>query len=72
MTYATGGSPEIINDNCGLVVHQHDINAVVKAIEIAKNKPGREAIKRSNSYMSDNQYKYYYDLYVDLMDRQRC
>lgn len=66
VTFNTGGSPEIIDETCGVVVEQDNVDELIERIEyIRKNNPfTREACrKRAENYNKDQKIKEYIDLY---------
>lgn len=73
VTYRTGGSPEAIDDNTGLVVEKGDVNSMAKAImEIIKN-PERyspeNCRRRAETHFDKTvQFNKYIDLYEELLN----
>lgn len=72
ITYNTGGSPEAVDDNTGLVVDQGDVGAMAEAIVSVCSK-GREYYssacrRRAEEQFDRNKcYQQYLDLYEDLL-----
>jgi len=72
ITYETGGSPEAIDENTGIVVKKGDINDLVIAINQIKEKGKafytNACIKRANQfYKKEERYHEYIDLYNSLL-----
>lgn len=68
-TYNTGGSPEAIDETCGIVVEKGDINELTNAIiEICENRHiyTRENCQRRAKEFSLSQYEKYLELYHKL------
>ncbi|MBR3966522.1 MAG: glycosyltransferase [Clostridia bacterium] len=68
LTFRTGGSPEIIDENCGTVVEVDDIDAVEREIiRICEEKPfSREAcLNRSRIFDKKMKFKEYVELYLN-------
>lgn len=71
VTYATGGCPESIDENTGIVVPQKDIKGVYKAIQKVCNGPDmREAcVERAKLlYNAKDRYSDYLNLYLKKGD----
>lgn len=67
LTFRTGGSPEIINENCGIVVECDDIEAIYMSIRRAceeKNNMGDCAIIRSKDFDMNDRFKEYVELFI--------
>ena len=67
LTFDTGGSPEIIDPSCGLVVPKNDVKAALAAIiDIRNNHPFQEkdCISRSYLFKAENKFQEYIDLYL--------
>lgn len=74
ITYKTGGSPEAIDINTGIVVEQGDINAMADAIRQMKLNPlSSEACrKRAVEYFDKNKcFDKYVDLYEELLKTKK-
>ena len=70
LTYKTGGSPEALNEDTGVVVEQGDINAVAGTIVNMKSNPLSPVACRKRAESSFNKetcFKRYIDLYYDLL-----
>ncbi len=68
ITFKTGGSPEVRDDTCGLVVSKDDVDALIDGIyNVYDNKPfSKEAcIKRANFFDKNDKFSEYVMLYED-------
>jgi putative colanic acid biosynthesis glycosyltransferase len=67
ITYRTGGSPEALDENTGVVVEQGDINGLAVAIQKMKENPlsSADCRKRAEDYFERDKC---YDMYIDLYD----
>ncbi len=66
LTFNTGGSGEIPDNTCGIVVSENTVdNIFEKIIEIFENKPFTKAdcLKRAQSFAAEEKYKEYMSLY---------
>ena len=54
ITYRTGGSPEAVDKNTGVVVEQGDINGLISAIERLSNRDYKEACRKRAEAEFDN------------------
>lgn len=73
ITYKTGGSPEAIDENTGIVVEQGDIEGILKAIKLLKEHPisSLECRNRAlNMYDKDIRFMDYINLYENLSHSQ--
>lgn len=73
VTFKTGGSPECIDEKTGIIVEKNDIFALKEAIEyICQNHPflKKDCLHRASMFDEKNLYKQYYDLYLEIMDKQ--
>lgn len=68
ITFNTGGSPEIPDETCGVVVPKNDINALVDAIQTMKLHPIPREVCRQRAMKFDKteKFKEYIDLYKHL------
>lgn len=68
ITFDTGGSPEIIDKTCGIVVEKNNVVALAKAIMSLKETPlSRDACRtRSLRYNQDERFMDYIDLYREI------
>lgn len=66
VTFNTGGSPEIIDETCGMAVAKNDIDGVCnKIIKICETKPYSEetCLKRAESFDKNEKFREYIRLY---------
>ena len=66
ITFVAGGSPECIDDNCGVAIPVDDINGLIRSIEtVCENHPYSDQVckNRSLNYDKKRQYKEYLKLY---------
>jgi len=65
ITYDTGGSPECIDESCGIVIEKGDISGLINVIENLKEKPFNNdtCILRAKKYEKTDKYKEYLALY---------
>lgn len=71
ITYNTGGSPECIDDTCGIVVAQGDIGIMESAIKKVCQEKAFESDgcrKKAEEYSADDQFEKYIGIYK-LIDR---
>ena len=66
ITYNTGGSPEIIDNNTGVVVEQGDVAGIINAIQTMKNTPLSSVDCRNRAELFYN--KDYIKLYESLIN----
>ena len=74
VTYKTGGSPEAIDENTGVVVEQGDIQGLADAIMGLKERPlSRDACRsRAEKYFDkDKCFEKYIDLYESLLSSEK-
>ena len=75
ITYKTGGSPESITKETGIVVEKGDIDAVIKAITTIKGN-GKSYYsnfcrqRAEQFYNKDNKFKEYLKLYNEILNGQ--
>ena len=70
ITYRTGGSPEIIDENTGCVVEQGDIDGLVRAIRNLQEKPlSSDACRKRAVELFDKEERFmdYIRLYDELL-----
>lgn len=72
LTYRTGGSPEAIDDTCGWVVEQGDIEGTKKIITSIKDKSKYidTCLLRAKAFNRKDRYKEYIDLYKKVQEGQ--
>lgn len=65
ITYDTGGSPEAIDNTCGIVVKQNDVDEIIRILNNFDkyNISGENARMRSLDFDENKKYKEYIDLY---------
>ena len=73
ITYKTGGSPEIIDDNTGIVIKQGDLDGLVEAINSISEKDKdhyKDACRHRAQKLFDKDkcFKEYLNLYEELID----
>ncbi len=71
VTFNTGGSPEILDNTCGVVVPKDDVGALISAIEkVCVEHPFTEAdcISRASIFDKDSKFKEYINLYNEVMN----
>ena len=71
ITYNTGGSPEAIDESCGWVVEQGNVEKVASIIQSMGDKQQYQdkAIARSKSFDRKTKYLEYINLYQDMMNK---
>ena len=70
LTYATGGSAEIIDETCGSSVPSGDYEALkAEIIHIYENKPFKKeaCLRRASQFNMDDKFREYLDLYRELL-----
>ena len=63
VTYRSGGSPESLTDECGIVVPRSNMSAVTAALDVLRTGEDRSTacIARSREYSSDLRFSQYFD-----------
>lgn len=75
VTYKTGGSPEILDENTGIVVERGDVHGLKKAIEIIRAN-GKQSYTRScreravKHFNKDERYEDYVQLYENILKKK--
>lgn len=72
VTFKTGGSPEIIDENTGLVVESGNVSEMKKAILTVTesgNIMSEDCLRRAKQFDAVNRYQEYVDLYNSLTQR---
>ena len=67
VTFRTGGSPEIINENCGIPVECDDIETMYRSIRTVceeMNSMSNNALIRSKYFDMNDRFKEYVDLFI--------
>lgn len=70
ITYNTGGSPESIDNQTGIIIEQGNINKLAEAIKSLKRKPllAVDCVNKAQSYFNKNVcFKHYENLYESLL-----
>ena len=73
MTFNTGGSPEILDETCGIVVPCDDIPALEKAIRhVVEDKPftAEACRRRAEKFDMQDKFAEYVQLYHDLYEKK--
>ena len=73
VTFKTGGSPEIIDKNTGVVVEYGNISQTKNAIEHVLKESGikrDDCVRRSKMFDAAHKYREYVDLYKDMLQRR--
>ena len=69
ITFKTGGSPEIIDETCGIVVPKNDVKALADAVKLMRDKPLSKKACRMRAerlYNKDDCFKDYINLYKKI------
>jgi glycosyltransferase involved in cell wall biosynthesis len=69
LTFRTGGSPEMLDETCGMVVERNDEEALYQAIlKIAEEKPFSTAActLRGQQFSEKEKFTEYYKLYAQI------
>lgn len=69
VTFDTGGSPEIVDSNCGIVVPCEDIDALIQAVENVCGAQGvmrNDACRRAKCFDMHNKFLEYIELYESI------
>lgn len=69
VTYQTGGSPEILDKTCGVIVKKGDVNALPSAIKTAYGLKREDACERSHIFDKFDKYMEYVRLYEQILKR---
>lgn len=75
ITFRTGGSPEIIDDTCGVVVEKNDIDSLEKEVRrICNDKPITidDCVGRARMFDMNDKFKEYIKLYEDCAHSTKC
>lgn len=70
ITFQTGGSPEIIDDTCGITVETDNVSQLIEAIDkivVKKVIKSDDCIKRAKSFDMNERYKDYLKLYTEIL-----
>lgn len=69
VTFHTGGSPEMLDESCGIVVERDDVSGMISAIRgICEEKNRRKVacIEKAKSFDMNRKFSEYVDLYEDI------
>ena len=67
ITYNTGGSGEMLNEKCGIVVPTGDVRALAKAIQdIDLNSD--DCVNHAKNFEKNKQYNVYMELYKNILN----
>ena len=69
ITYNTGGSPETVDDSCGIVLEKGNIDALRQAIIACRkeNFEKEDCINRAKLFDKEKSYEEYYELYCQML-----
>ncbi len=67
VTYNTGGSGEMLNEKCGIVVPMGDVEALAEAIKNI-NLKSEACINRAEEFEKNKQYNLYMELYKNILN----
>ncbi len=69
ITFDTGGSPEIIDEKCGIVVEKGNVNGILDAIQRIKEGAiqSTDCINRAHLYNKEAKYQEYLTLYKEII-----
>lgn len=71
ITFNSGGSPEIINENCGITVEKNDIDALCRAIHhVLNDRPFSpdDSIMRAKNFSKEKFFENYFKIYEKAME----
>ena len=71
LTFKTGGSPEILDESCGLVISQNDLNTLKnKIIETCEKRmfSPEACVNRALCFEKNKKYQEYIDLYKEIIN----
>ena len=74
ITYRTGGSPEAIDENTGLIVEKGDVKGLAESINIILKNPNLYSLENCRSraiekFNRTTQFNKYIDVYENLLDK---
>lgn len=67
VTFNTGGSPEIINSNCGIITDKKNSHAIAKAIQRNTIFRKRDCIERAKVFDKRDKYKEYVGYFKEII-----
>lgn len=74
ITFATGGSPESINEKCGVVVKKKDVEGLVEAVRmVCEEKPFLvdDCRKQAMNFGKNERYHEYFELYLRMLAEKK-
>ena len=73
LTYRTGGSPESLNEQCGIVVDKGDINSVIYHLRKwpSYNFSSELCANQAGKFDKYKKFMQYYDLYTEVLSNYR-
>ncbi len=72
VTYRAGGSPEALDDSCGIVVPMGDVPALAEAVGRAALLLRADCVRRAEMFGKDARFLPYFKLYDELLGRARA
>lgn len=70
ITYNTGGSPESIDETCGIVIPQHDIDSVIENLWKARKMSREACLRRSKKFDKSVSFDKYIKLYEKVKNSE--
>lgn len=75
LTYKTGGSPESVTEDTGIVIPQGNVSAAIEALALFENKDKEAYSAKCRKYAEDNfsnkeKFQQYIELYKELLHNQ--
>ena len=69
ITFQTGGSPEIIDETCGIVIAKENLEELLNAVNFTKNNPfkAEACLNRAKRYNKSEQFMQYITLYNQIV-----
>ncbi|SSY80077.1 glycosyltransferase [Alysiella crassa] len=69
LTYRTGGSPESLNSNCGIIVEKGDLSSVIEHLKQLrkKNFDSQACINQANYFNKFDKFQEYINLYQEIL-----
>jgi len=71
ITYDTGGSPETIDESCGVVVEKGNVQELAKKIQVAMRISGKSCSSFSQRFSKTSKYSEYYKHFFECGIRKR-
>ena len=74
ITFRTGGSPETIDNTCGLIVDKGDTEGLLNALEIVKKRGKEEYTKNCRkraitNFDCNDRFREYIELYKEILSK---